>query len=79
MSKPVPGDPAVDIEARRLAVLIKKKVNRAYCRNLDITAARLLAKACKHAIAELDDAVYTKLRQSIGGMQGANRRFRATV
>lgn len=74
MSKPAHGDPSIDIEARKQAIRIKKTMNRAYCRNLDIKTAKLLAKTLKHAIAELDDAIFTKLKQSIGGMQGAKKR-----
>ena len=80
MSTPIPGSPVFDEQGERLARQIEETISSVFCKNLDLRTAKKLAKAMKHAIAELDSCIVTKLSQSIGGRtsnkarlhQGAN-------
>lgn len=72
MSKPVHGDPIKDKRALQIAQVLES-VDDSFCKNLDLKTLKAFAKVTKKTVALLEDAIVTKIQQSIGGMRGALR------
>lgn len=70
MSKPVPGDPKFDECGKQLASSIKETVTPRACKNYDLQTAKQLRRVMAEAVVDLDNAIVTKLQQSIGGVRG---------
>ena len=70
MSKPVHGDPIKDKYALQLAQLLET-VDDSFCKNLDLKTLKAFTKVTKKTVALLEDAIVTKIQQSIGGVRGA--------
>jgi hypothetical protein len=73
MSKPIHGDEQYDLTAEQLTDAIIQHTTEQCCRNLSLARLKGLAKAMKHGLAEVDDAIATKVQQSIGGLKGRIR------
>lgn len=75
MSKPIYGNPEIDIKAKEITLEVLK-ITPNLCKNIDISTAKKLNKTLKMAVIQLEDAIATKLQQSIGGVIGNNRKQR---
>jgi hypothetical protein len=73
MSKPVHGDEQYDEIAEQLTDAVIRHTTEQCCRNLSLVRLKSLGKAMKLGTAQIDDAIATKLQQSIGGLKGSIR------
>jgi hypothetical protein len=73
MSKPVHGDEQYDKIAEQLTDVVARHTTEQYCRNLSLLRLKSLRKAMRHGLAELEDAITTKIQQSVGGVKGSIR------